>query len=254
MKFEKIYWFIATSTAIFLLDFAGLLTPVRNPLDRLVISVKSEIFRYESQIKNFSSTVFSYREFDKIAKQNYTLTKLSEEQAMQIRRLTDENARLRTQLEAPFPASFKFLPAQVISLSQVMEVDAGTEGGVRVGQIVVDGQSLVGKVSWTSAKRSKIILLSDPDFKIGAVTSRGTRGEVTGQGGQSVVLAKVLQKDPLFIDDQVITAGEEFTPANLLIGKISHIILEEAATYKQAKIDSVINYSQERTVFIITSL
>ncbi|MBI3379634.1 rod shape-determining protein MreC [Candidatus Gottesmanbacteria bacterium] len=254
VKIERIYWYIAASIIIFLLDYAGLLVVVRRPIDQVVIPFKSEIFKFTSSIKNFSSNIFLYPQLAKITQQNYDLSKNQEELQIKLRQLSVENAKLRVQLEAPFPSSYKFAPAQVISFSSVLEVDSGSDQGIKTGQIVVDGETLIGKVSWVSPRRSKIMLLTDPDFKIAAVTSRGIHGEVIGQGGRSTILSKVLQKDPLFLDDVVTTSGEEFTPANLLIGKITHITLEEAATYKQAKIEPTVNFDREKLVFIITSL
>lgn len=254
VKLEKIHWVFASSLAILLLDSLGILNFIKRPVDKIIIPVKKEIFIFRGVLNDFTNTLWSYKQIAQVYQDRSDLVKTAEEMKLELKQLTQENAKLRTQLEAPFPPSYKFVPAQVIGVSRYMEIDGGSDQGIKVGQIVADGKTLVGKIVQSAPRRSKIMLVADPDFRVPAVTSRDTRGEVTGQSGQVITLSKVLQKDPLFLDDQVMTAGDEITPPNLLVGKVTYITAEEAATYKQAKITPLINFDREKFVFVITSL
>lgn len=254
IKIDRIYYFLFASIVIVVIDYFGFLNFIKRPIDEVISPVKRDIFQYTTTLKNFGSSLYLYPQLAKIREENQKYRQKQEELEMDVRELTFENEKLRTQLGAPFPPSFKFLPAQVVGISRFMEIAAGSDAGVRKDQLVVAGVVLVGRVNTVTPSRSTVLLVSDPDFKIGAATSRGTRGEVKGAGGGSVILSKVLQKDPLFLDDQVVTTGEEFTPPNLLIGKIIHITTDEAAPYKQAKIETAVSLAQEKIVFVITSL
>lgn len=254
LKFNKIYFFLVASIFILLLDWAGLLNFIKRFADQTIIPVKKAEFQAGNTFKNLGIILWSYPQLTKIYEQRNDLLKNQEELQFKLRQAIDENAKLRTQLESPFPSSYTFVIAQVIGISKFMEIEGGSDQGLKTGQIVVDGQILVGKVIQVTPRRSKVILLNDPDFSISAVTNRGTYGEIVGQSGDLILLSKVLQKDPLFLSDQVITTGAEFTPPNLLIGKIAYITADETATYKQAKIAPLVNLKDEKKVFVITSL
>lgn len=253
-KIDRIYYFLLVSIITIVLDYFGLLNFIKRPVDKVISPLKRNIFEYSAAVKNFGESLYLYPQIAKINQENQKYRQKQEEMEMKVRELTQENEKLRTQLGAPFPPSFKFLPAQVLGISRMLEIAVGSDQGVRKDQMVVIGEVLVGRVNTVTPSRSAVLLVSDPDFKIGASTSRGTRGEVKGGGGQSVIFSKVLQKDPLFLSDQVVTAGAEFIPPNLLLGKIIHISSDEAAAYKQAKIESPLEWAQQKEVFIITSL
>jgi cell shape-determining protein MreC len=132
-----------------------------------------------------------------------------------------------------------------------MEISVGSKDKTEKGMIVVDGDVFIGKVVSVSNRRSLIMLPTDEELTIPVKTSRGAKGIVTGLAGQDIILDKVLQKDPLFLDDLVATSGEEDIPPNLLIGKISYIMTSDVAVYKQAKVTPLVDYQKEQTVFVI---
>lgn len=254
MKIEKIHILITLSISVLILDYFGTFNFIKAPVDRGIIPVKRGIFTITTNVKDVFAVAANYAEVLKFYREKEALVKKSEELQVQLREIENENRKLRIQLEAPFPPSYKFVPARTLAVGKFLEIDQGENEGVKKGQIAVDGQTLVGIVKAVSPERSTIKLVSDPDFQIAAITERDAKGIVTGLGEGNVNLTRVLQKDPLFLNDQVVTAGAEFVPPNLLIGKITHITQEEAATYKQAKIAPVIDYTREKIVFVITSL
>lgn len=220
----------------------------------MIIPVKAEIFQSTNGIKALYNVSVNYSRLLKLYEGKENWSQKIEELQMKVRILESENIKLRRQLEAPLPPSYKFVPAQVIAVTRFMEIEAGSDQGIKKGQLVVDELTLVGIVETVSARRSNIKLITDPDFQIAAVTSRGTRGIAAGQGKGNMALTKVLQKDPLFLSDQVLTLGAEFVPPNLLIGKITNITAEETSTYKQAKIAALLDLGREKNVFVINSL
>lgn len=253
-KLNRIIFLIILSFAFFLADNFGILNFVRNPLDGTIIPMKKNIFGIYTAAQDFGKVVSSYSKISNILKQKNELTQKNEELELLNDKLTQENLKIRSLLDAPFPSSFKFVPARVIALSRFLEIDIGEESGVRKDQIVIIGQTLVGKVMQVFSKRSRIILVSDPDFRINAVTQRGARGEISGQTNNIILFSKVLQKEPLFLSDLVQTTGEEFIPAGLLIGKITFINQKDTSSYKDATVESPINSKDTKIVFVVTSL
>lgn len=248
----RIVTLISISILLIIFDHLGLLQIVKSPVGGLIIPLKSGVYQSKLFVQNFSQAVISYRELSSLLEIKTKLIKENTELRLKSDQLTEENKKLRSQLEAPLPSSYHFIPAQVLTVLRYMEIGVGEGNGVKTGMSVVDGISLVGKVVSVEKSRSKVMLLNDGDLSVVAVTSRGTTGLVSGQYGQTVLMDKILQKDPVFLEDEVTTNGTDDFPPNLLIGKIIHINSDDVSVYKKAKIDPLVDYKTLKTVFIIS--
>lgn len=168
--------------------------------------------------------------------------------------LEEENNTLRKQLEAPLPAQWDFLPAQVIGLDRFLLIDKGSDDKITKDMVVISENIVVGKIHSVSQQTARVILPGDPDFKISAITNRFVKGLLIGEFGNKVLLSRVLQKDTLNSLDLVLTSGEEGTfPADLLIGRINKVNAREGEVYKEATVDLLLNSDQLRRVFVVTS-
>lgn len=245
---------ILVSFMLITLDFFHLLNFIKNPLESLIIPVKQEVYDAKVTLSNFTAILWQYPKFNSMAENQQRLIKENNDLSLQLQLLKDENAAIRKQLDAPLPASFQYIPGEVLGISRNMEISVGENAGVKPGMTVVDGANLIGKIISTARFRSSVMLLNDQDMSIPAKTSRGVVGRVVGQSSQTVILDKVLQKDSLFLNDQVVTTGEENLPPNLILGKIVHITANDTDPYKQAKIEPVINLQNLKTVFVLTSI
>lgn len=251
---HSIYWLIAVSVLIFILDYSGLLFFVKVPADIVILPVKRGVYGSSVKLKNLLNVFASYPRYHSLVDDVSRLKRENEELSYRIKSLTDENISMRRQLDASLPASYTYITAPVIALSRFMELGVGETDGVKAGMPVVIGNVLLGKINAVWARRSSAILLTDTEITIPIKTDRGAKGALHGQVSDTMFFEKVLQKDPLFLNDTVVTTGEDGLPPNLVIGKVSYIQSDDASVYKQAKIDPVIDRTKERTVFVISSL
>lgn len=247
------YWLVVCSFILILMDYFGKLALIKTPSDQIIIPIKKSIFSTGVFARSFFSSISSFPKLDQMTKDLLELQQDKEELNLQVALLTEENEKLRVQLEAPLSPSFKYIPARVMSLSRFLEIDAGENEGVTVDMLVVDGTTFVGKIKTVNPSRSLVILPWDLESAVPVKTLRETRGVAVGQSQGTIVFDKILQKDPLFLNDKVVTSGEAGIPPNLLFGKVAHIISDETSAYKQAKIEPAVNYQDERYVFIISS-
>lgn len=254
MKSNLFYWLFGISILLIILDYYAVLSPLKNPIEIFVVSVKGRVFGTYTAIGNFGNLVMQYPNIRQAFEEREKLEKTNEEMKIALEVLRQENTKLRGQLQAPLPASYQFIPAQVVGVTKLMELAAGGDSGIAEGMAVVDEATLVGKVAAVSRLRSTVMLPWDMEIAIPAKTSRGAKGTVIGQLGDKIILDKVLQKELLFLDDQVLTSGEDGFPPNLLIGKISHITTDDVSVYKTAQILPSVDYKKERFVFVIPSL
>ena len=71
----------------------------------------------------------------------------------------------------PTLAGINAVTAQVIgdspsNFSQTIEINQGSESGIRVGMPVLNAAGLVGKITQVSTDRSVVMLITDPDFAL----------------------------------------------------------------------------------------
>ena len=248
---RKFFILFSISLLLAILDRGGLLKGIRSPFEPYITQSKKVIYQTVSQLRLLPTVLFSYNDLVQSISESRKLISENKQMKLKITDLEEENEALRRQLGAPLPLSYKFIPANVIALSRQMELSVGSNNGVEPGMTVVDGQVLVGRILSVSEYRSKVILLTDNDIEVPAITQRGTRGMVRGQLGELISFDSVLQKDLLFLEDVVYTSGEADFPPQLLIGEVTHIDADDAAVYKKAQL---LPYSDNfilKRVFII---
>ena len=173
--------------------------------------------------------------------------------------LSDENVDFRKQLEAPLPATLKFIPGYVISTeitkdNAVIRVAAGARDGVAKGMPVYSEAILIGIVASTTPRISTIELLSSPNITVAVKTSSGANGLIVGTEEKNRPVAttidRVLQTETLQAGDEVTTSGEDELPPNTLVGEVSIILSEAREPFQKAQVSLYVNPENLKRVFI----
>ncbi|MBC7907363.1 MAG: rod shape-determining protein MreC [Rhodospirillaceae bacterium] len=137
------------------------------------------------------------------------------------RRLDSENGILHEQLNVipdPDPA---FITARVIgdlgsAFGHSMMLNAGARDGVRKGQAVLSGESLIGHIAEVGESSSRLLLLTDINAKIPVmVESSRTRAILTGDNKDRPKLNYVAGGNPVIAPgERVVTSasGAAFPP------------------------------------------
>lgn len=254
LRRHSIYWYIGFSCIIFLLDSFSYLTPFKSPLEDVISPLKQAIFIVSSQTKDVYLYMTHFANGQKVWEEYRAAKKRLSEYEVQTRFLQEENEKLRSQLGAALPPSFQFVPAHVLSVFDTMEIDVGKKEGIQKGMSVISKTTFIGKIQSVGTHKSTVMLPTDPQITIAAKTTRDVKGIVKGQIGGKILLDKVLQKDPILLDDYVVTAADNGTPTNLIIGKIIYISSDDTSIYKQAKVEPALDFTKEKIVFVITEL
>lgn len=169
---------------------------------------------------------------------------LTEDEQARLDRLERENAELRLRLRASEYAEsraaeldrllrtaglgqYTILPARVIALGSAQgfawtaTVDAGSRDGLKVGQTVINGDGLVGRVKTVSASTATVLLAVDPQFSVGA-RLEGTLelGIASGQGLDPMDLQVLDPQAPLTKGDRAVTRASEIFVPGVPIGEV----------------------------------
>lgn len=108
---------------------------------------------------------------------------------------SEQLAGLLDQLDIEWVGDIPTATARVVAgpgsnFSRAIEIDKGSDHGLKVGMPVTNGAGLVGKLVQVTSKRSHVMLITDPDFAVGVrlVDSGVTgTGEGTGEGKPLIV-------------------------------------------------------------------
>jgi rod shape-determining protein MreC len=134
------------------------------------------------------------------------------------------------ELGIPWVGDIEGRTARVISgpvsnFAHTIEIDKGTDDGVREGMPVVNGSGLVGRVAQATGSRSVIQLLTDPDFAVGVqLLPDGVKGTARGAGeGNLLTVDTPLDGDTeLELGGTVTTSGANRSafPPQIPVGKV----------------------------------
>lgn len=248
---KKFFLLIILSLILIGLDYLKISKIFTKQAEPLITEIKDVIYQRTHHLKFVPTVIFNFENIVTEIGEKQKLTNENKQNRIKIQDLEEENNSLRKQLGAPLPPEFKFIPAEVIAISRYMEINIGSNNGVIQGMAVVEGTTLVGKILKTTEVRSQVQLLTDSDLSVPAISNRGSRGNIVGQLGEYMVFKDVLQKDPLFLEDIIMTSGEGELPKELLIGSVAKIDSDDADVYKSARIKSNNTYSLIKKVFVV---
>ena len=180
-------------------------------------------------------TVDAKKERDELQAENEELQR----QVTELQAESDENDQLKRLLQINESGMDDYEPVKTLVTARnatlfysKVQIDKGSSAGVAVGQAVINGQGLVGRVTEVTNGYSIVTLLTDESFAtgvkvLGANQQTTIRSSVNRPG--ELELSLVQDPDKISRGDRVVTAGStslrytSYYPRDILIGTVSHI-------------------------------
>ena len=177
----------------------------------------------------------------------------------QMQEIQKDNQALHDQFLITSPPPQQLLPADIIGTQQnALLIDKGTADHVRVGNIVVVKNNIIGKIAKSTPHIALVLLLSDPSTSFTAVTAKtGIHGIVKTLANGTVVFGNVVLSDKLAVNDIIVTKGDQNLqgigyPPGLIVGKIVSIDKQASSLFQSGEIRSLVDVSRLRMVFVKT--
>jgi rod shape-determining protein MreC len=209
-------------------------------------------------------------DLDKIRAENASLRVAND-------RLTLENARLAeaaiaAQQGAKLDAAQRALPYKTIAapviardpsgVLKTIVIGGGTDQGVKVDQIVMSEQGVIGRITEVGSNYAKVLLVTDSASTVSAlVQSSRASGIVRGQYGDTLVMEWILQSDPVKSGDVIVTAGlalgndlRSLYPKGLVIGTVVDVTKAEVSAYQRAVVAPAVDLRKLENVLVIIDL
>lgn len=172
--------------------------------------------------------------------------------------IQDENDRLKGFLDFRRTAAYTTVPAQVIgrdpsNWSNSIIINKGLTAGVRQNKAVVSPKGLVGRVVELGKGSAKIMLITDPNSKVGVIIQRNRQGGIlTGSPNGKCRMVYIALDSDVAIGDRVLTAGMGSAfPKDILVGEVSSVDKEPGRLYKYAVIKTAEDLSRLEEVLCL---
>ncbi len=214
-----------------------------------------------SNFYDYLGAVFNIKEMIAHNKELHKRVSVLQLQVSNLENLKRENNELRDFLNLEKKTTLKHICAEVIAkerkdFSKSVILDKGNNSGISLDVFVFTGEGLVGRVKEVGKKTSKVILVTDINFKVEAkVQSTNDIGLLTGGERDNTCYMNYLPKaSDVKKGDLVVTSGNsKFLPEGIPIGRIRVVIPSEGSFFKKAILDSCIDFRKIKFVLCLTN-
>jgi len=176
--------------------------------------------------------------------------------------LETENQRLRALVNMQqVLGQEKIIAARVIGVNtspvaRTIRVNVGSSAGVKIGDAVVSGVGLVGRVSTVVTGYAIVRLIVDGSSAVDAVIRRSrARGIVRGQGeDEACSLDYLVRTADVEVGDEVVTSGiGGVFSAGLKVGRIASVTSPSVGPFREAVLQPEVDFQTLEEVLVVTS-
>ena len=237
---------VVTSVSLLTLDFRGF-----GPLESArsaVLGVLAPVGDFFGGIVSPIGNVFSgITDYDDLEARNRELQQRIDELEGQMasgQTAQAELDQLKASLGLTFANDLERVTARVTSLSisnydDTIEIDKGSDAGIREDMAVVTGAGLVGQVTEVSGNRSVVKLVSQRGERFGVrFADRPYIGVAEGRGDGQVISAEFPFEGEIATDDVLFTMGGVSPyPPDIPVGKVTAVNAEPGSLRKTLDVE-----------------
>jgi rod shape-determining protein MreC len=140
------------------------------------------------------------------------------------------------------------------NFEESIQINRGKDAGIAVNMPVVTGGGLVGRVAAVSAKRSTVLLVTDPTFGVGVRLPTGETAVASGAGRDNPIRVDLIQPGvKVAVGDMMVTSGlqlERF-PKDIPVGKVQSVSQAPGALQEAVTITPVVDLSKLEFVQVL---
>ena len=202
------------------LKTCAVLTKRTNPVDQTIVRTTNPAIYVLKRIGEGFISLGHIFEVPTLLRENNRLRQENAFQRLQIeelKSLKQENDRLNAALKIQVPG-FKPVAATVIARPydlwlESAIINAGYDDGVRLGNLVLNGKGVVGKITEVETDRSRVQLITSPRFRLGAVSSISRdEGVIRGVDSRTLVFDYIPAGSRTGLGEKIYSRGEETVP------------------------------------------
>lgn len=246
--------FLAIIVLLIFLHFTKILAPLESQIYSILNKVAAKFYSTSFNLRSAYVRQTEKRDFLEVVDElEEKVKKLTVENA-RLKKLEEENSKLRQHLKFTEEAKVKFILANVISrqipaapeeAQTDIIIDKGSRDGLFVGLAVIDKGVVVGKIVKVEENISQVTLVTNSSCKLGATITNLDRtiGVTTGNLGLTINMNFIPQVEKVAVGDLVVTSGlEENIPRGLVIGEITQVSSDSNEIWQSAIIEPIAGF------------
>lgn len=206
------------------------------------------------ELKKF---IFYHRTYDAYMEKRKEVERLKS-RLVGLEEVIQENARFQDLLEFKRKLVYSSVVANVIGRdpsrwNAAVIVDKGELDGLKVGMPIVNNGGVIGKVVEVSSKKSKVLLLIDPQFSVAALIQESRETGVVSGTLKGLVRMRFIDRDAqIQIGDRVITSKLSSSfPESLIIGEVIRVQQSSQGLSQECLIQPAVSFSQLEEILVI---
>jgi rod shape-determining protein MreC len=172
-----------------------------------------------------------------------------------------ELKQLKGVLDLAGRAKYRTISARVIgkggtaTIGETIIIDKGSASGISTDMTVISENGLVGVVKSVSNNASIIMLMSDPNFRLGVrVAGSQFMGILSGEGGDNFSLQMLSASSDLSVGDVLLSRGSSgdkpFVPG-VPVGRVSFVENSLGQLTKKAKVEPYVDFNSLGVVSVV---
>ncbi len=239
-------------------------TPIGKIAGDGLTAIQGPVSGFGNEIASGISSIFAFNE---TKKENEELKRKISELNRKIVGLQLDNAELqelrdlKTALNYQgIAAEYEYVSADVTAIDDsdlfnIFTINAGTEEGVDVDSVVIDGDGLVGRVYTAGSHWAKVIAVIDENNSVSFRVFRDVSllGVLSGDGSGKLNGYMLDSGAAVIEGDELITSGLGSYPAGIVIGKVTEVQWQNDQLIKAVSIDPIVNFNDIRKVVVVTA-
>lgn len=177
---------------------------------------------------------------------------------LELREANLENQRLRKLLGFREAQQFKFVPAMIIAkdpsgVREAIIIDKGKKDNVRKDMSVISGRGLAGRVRESGLSISRVLLITDTDSVVSAISDRSRdEGLVVGNGRSGLIMKYLELDSDVKEGDEIISSGfGGVVEKGILIGKVVSVEKDASGLYLNAVVKPEVDIAKLEEVLVI---
>lgn len=235
------------------------------------VSAKGTVRDVVSPLRSALNTVFhpvsdvvsGMIDYGSVQKENERLRLQIQGMKGQQYRYQSEQRQLSTLLslqKIPYAAAMAGTDAQVVNftpsnLQLSFEIDKGSTQGIKLGNPVVTGSGLAGRVVAVASNTATVLMLTDPSFAVGVrIDSAGTVAIAEGQGVNQPVKVSLVTPGTKFQPNQILTTSglqNEIFPPGIPVGRVTSATNPAGALEENVNMAPIVNYATLQYVRVL---
>lgn len=213
--------------------------------------------RTGTAVKNNVGGILTYRITIRENRRLISVVDDLKKRIVDLREASDENKRLRELLAFKETSDREIMPAQIIGWdsspwSKTILINKGAKEGLSPNAAVVSSSGLVGRIIELGPRVARVILITDPNSRVGAIIQR-TREQGAVEGRGELCRMKYLSPEAeVEQGDVVISSGKGgIYPKGMVIGKIVKVAESADGLFQTAIVQPAVNFSKLEEVLCL---